>query len=53
MDGALGPQRDDDELAFVVAKTMAHNMLGHSATQRNQAQKSGEPNNVSQFGIAG
>jgi len=35
--GMIRFTRDDDELAFVVAKTMAHNMLGHSATQRNQA----------------
>ncbi|RYF00310.1 MAG: peptidase M48, partial [Oxalobacteraceae bacterium] len=35
--GMIRFTRDDDELAFVIAKTMAHNMLGHPATQRNQA----------------
>jgi hypothetical protein len=35
--GMINFTRDDDELAFVVAKTMAHNMLGHPAAQRNQA----------------
>jgi hypothetical protein len=35
--GMINFTRQDDELAFVLAKTMAHNMLGHPATQRNQA----------------
>jgi predicted Zn-dependent protease len=35
--GMINFTRDDDELAFVIAKTMAHNMLGHPATQRNSA----------------
>jgi hypothetical protein len=35
--GMIGFTRNDDELAFVLAKTMAHNMLGHAGTQRNQA----------------
>jgi hypothetical protein len=35
--GMIAFTRNDDELAFVLAKTMAHNMLGHPATQRNQA----------------
>lgn len=35
--GMMGLARDDDELAYVVARTMAHNMLGHAATQRNAA----------------
>jgi hypothetical protein len=35
--GMINFTRDDDELAFVLAKTMAHNMLGHPAAQRNQA----------------
>jgi hypothetical protein len=35
--GMIGFTRNDDELAFVVAKTMAHNLLGHAGTQRNQA----------------
>jgi hypothetical protein len=35
--GLINFTRNDDELAFVLAKTMAHNMLGHPATQRNQA----------------
>ena len=35
--GMLGFARNDDELAYVVARTMAHNMLGHAATQRNAA----------------
>lgn len=33
--GMIHFTRDDDELAFVLAKTMAHNMLGHAAAQRN------------------
>jgi hypothetical protein len=35
--GMINFTRDDDELAFVVAKTMAHNMLAHPVIQRNQA----------------
>jgi hypothetical protein len=35
--GLIGFTRNDDELAFVVARTMAHNLLNHPATQRNQA----------------
>jgi len=34
--GMINFTRDDDELAFVLAKTMAHNMLNHAATQRNK-----------------
>ena len=35
--GLMGFAQSDDELAYVVARTMAHNMLGHAATQRNAA----------------
>ena len=35
--GMLGFAQNDDELAYVVARTMAHNMLGHAASQRNAA----------------
>jgi hypothetical protein len=35
--GMIGFTQNDDELAYVVARTMAHNMLGHAATQRNAA----------------
>ena len=35
--GMMGFVQNDDELAYVVAHTMAHNMLGHAATQRNAA----------------
>jgi len=35
--GLIGFTQNDDELAYVVARTMAHNMLGHAATQRNAA----------------
>lgn len=35
--GMIHFTHDDDELAFVLAKTMAHNMLGHPAAQRNSA----------------
>lgn len=35
--GMIGFTRNDDELAFVLARTMAHNLLNHPATQRNQA----------------
>jgi hypothetical protein len=35
--GMISATRNDDELAFVLAKTMAHNMLGHAAAQRNNA----------------
>ena len=35
--GMINFARNDDELAFVIAKTMAHNMLGHPTTQRNSA----------------
>jgi len=33
--GMLGFVRDDDELAYLLAKGMAHNILGHAASQRN------------------
>jgi membrane-associated protease RseP (regulator of RpoE activity) len=33
--GMLNFTRDDDELAFLLASGMAHNILGHAATQRN------------------
>ena len=33
--GMMGFAQEDDELAYVIARTMAHNMLGHAATQRN------------------
>jgi antitoxin component of MazEF toxin-antitoxin module len=32
--GMIGVTRNDDELAYVLAKGMAHNMLGHAAAQR-------------------
>lgn len=35
--GLIAFTRSDNELAFVVANTMAHNMLGHAAMQRNGA----------------
>jgi hypothetical protein len=35
--GMINFTHNDDELAFVLAKTMAHNMLGHPAAQRNSA----------------
>lgn len=35
--GMMGFTQNDDELAYVVAHTMAHNMLGHAASQRNAA----------------
>jgi len=35
--GMVGFTKDDDELAIVLATTMAHNMLGHAGAQRNQA----------------
>lgn len=35
--GMIGFTQNDDELAYVVARTMAHNMLGHAGTQRNAA----------------
>jgi hypothetical protein len=35
--GMIGFTRGDDELAYVVANTMAHNMLGHAAALRNSA----------------
>jgi hypothetical protein len=35
--GLIAFTRSDNELAFVVAKSMAHNMLGHAAMQRNAA----------------
>ena len=35
--GMINFTRNDDELAFVLARTMAHNMLGHAAAQRNNA----------------
>jgi len=33
--GLIAFTRNDNELAYIVAKTMAHNMLGHAAMQRN------------------
>jgi hypothetical protein len=33
--GMIHFTRNDDELAYVLAKSMAHNMLGHAASQRN------------------
>ncbi|WP_332878297.1 M48 family metallopeptidase [Massilia sp. S19_KUP03_FR1] len=33
--GLIAFTRNDQELAYIVAKTMAHNMLGHAAMQRN------------------
>lgn len=35
--GMLNVTRSDDELAYVLARTMAHNMLDHPKAQRNQA----------------
>ncbi|KQQ87962.1 M48 family metallopeptidase [Massilia sp. Leaf139] len=35
--GMLNVARSDDELAYVLARTMAHNMLDHPRQQRNQA----------------
>ncbi len=35
--GMIAFTRNDDELAFVLAKTMAHNMLGHASAQRSNA----------------
>ena len=35
--GMMNFTQNDDELAYVLARTMAHNMLGHAATQRNAA----------------
>ena len=35
--GMLNVARSDDELAYVLARTMAHNMLDHPKAQRNQA----------------
>ena len=34
--GMINFTRNDDELAFVLARTMAHNMLGHAGTQGNK-----------------
>jgi hypothetical protein len=33
--GMIGFAQNDDELAYLLAKGMAHNMLGHAASQRN------------------
>jgi len=33
--GMMGVTENDTELAYVLAHTMAHNMLGHAASQRN------------------
>jgi hypothetical protein len=33
--GMIGFATDDDELAYLLAKGMAHNILGHAASQRN------------------
>jgi hypothetical protein len=35
--GMLGVAKSDDELAYVLARTMAHNILDHPKAQRNQA----------------
>lgn len=35
--GMMEFTRNDDELAYVVAKTLAHNVFGHAAVQRNSA----------------
>jgi membrane-associated protease RseP (regulator of RpoE activity) len=35
--GMMGFTQNDQELAYVLAHTMAHNMLGHAANQRNAA----------------
>lgn len=35
--GMINFTHDDDELAYVLATTMAHNILGHPAAQRNNA----------------
>jgi len=35
--GMLGFAKNDDELAYVLARTMAHNMLGHPGVLRNKA----------------
>jgi membrane-associated protease RseP (regulator of RpoE activity) len=35
--GMMEFTHNDDELAYVVAKTLAHNVLGHAAAQRNSA----------------
>ncbi|QNA90138.1 M48 family metalloprotease [Massilia sp. Dwa41.01b] len=35
--GMLGFTKSDDELAYVLARTMAHNILGHPAALRNKA----------------
>ena len=35
--GMIAVAKSDDELAYVLARTMAHNMLGHPAAQRNSA----------------
>lgn len=35
--GMIGVTRSDDELAYVLARTMAHNMLNHPAALRNSA----------------
>lgn len=35
--GMINFTRDDDELAYVLATAMAHDMLGHPAAQRNSA----------------
>lgn len=39
--GMLAATRNDDELAAVVARTMAHNMLGHPSTMKNSGTLSG------------
>jgi hypothetical protein len=35
--GMINFARNDEELAFVLARTMAHNLLNHAVIQRNQA----------------
>jgi membrane-associated protease RseP (regulator of RpoE activity) len=35
--GMMEFTRNDDELAYVVSRTLAHNVLGHAAAQRNSA----------------
>jgi hypothetical protein len=44
--GMIAFTRNDDELAFVLASTMAHNLLGHPAMQKNQATIAGIIDNL-------
>jgi len=47
--GMLGAIRNDDELAYVLARTMAHNMLDHAKAQRNQATLSSVIDNLTRM----